>query len=104
MSNSGEQGPTHGPRLGSLARLDHAFTGSSDLRQLPAQLPGLLLRTTAAVPGGAFLATQLLGPRWTRPLPVVSGARSKRRVPDGLLRSWIYPLRRVTMLIPGRVR
>ena len=59
----------------------------------PPGLPGRLLCATAALRGGAFLVAQLLGPRWIRHLPVIFGARSKRRVPEDLFRSWIHPLR-----------
>ena len=59
----------------------------------PPGLPGRLLCTTAALPGGTFLVAQLLGPRWIRHLPVVFGALSKRRVPEDLFKSWIHPLR-----------
>ena len=59
----------------------------------PPGLAGRLLCLNAALPGGTFLAAQLLRPRWIRHLPVTFGALSKRRVPDGLFRSWIHPLR-----------
>ena len=59
----------------------------------PPGLPGRLLCLNAALPGGTFLTAQLLRPRWIRHLPVTFGALSKRRVPEGLFRSWIHPLR-----------
>ena len=59
----------------------------------PPGLPGRLLCLNAALPGGTFLTGPLLRPRWIRHLPVTFGALSKRRVPEGLFRSWIGPLR-----------
>ena len=59
----------------------------------PPGLTGRLLCLNAALPGGTFLTAQLLRPRWIRHLPVTFGALSKQRVPDGMFRSWIHPLR-----------
>ena len=58
----------------------------------PPGVPGRLLCGNAALPGGTFLTAQMLRPRWIRRLPVTFGALSKRRVPEGLFRSWIGPL------------
>ena len=62
----------------------------------PPGLPGRLLCRNAALPGGTFLTAQLLRPRWTRHLPLTFGARSKRRAPDDLFRSWLGPLRHIS--------
>ena len=59
----------------------------------PPGLPGRLLCLSASVPGGLFLAAQMLRPRWIRNLPLAFGNMSKKGVPDELFMSWIDPLR-----------
>ena len=59
----------------------------------PPGLPGRLLCLSASVPGGLFLAAQMLRPRWIRSLPMAFGNMSKKGVPDKLFISWIDPLR-----------
>ena len=59
----------------------------------PPDLPGRLLCLNASLPGGTFLTTQLLRPRWLRHLPIAFGALSKKRVPEDQFLSWIEPLR-----------
>ena len=57
----------------------------------PPGAPGGPLCRTAALPGGTFLAAQLLSWRWIRHLSVTFGAPSKQRVPEDLFGSWIGP-------------
>lgn len=59
----------------------------------PPGLPGRLLCLNASLPGGTFLTSQLLRPRWIRHLPITFGAMSAKRVPDDVFMSWIGPLR-----------
>ena len=59
----------------------------------PPGLPGRLLCLSASVPGGLFLAAQMLRVRWIRSLPLTFGNMSKKGVPDKLFMSWIEPLR-----------
>ena len=59
----------------------------------PPGLPGRLLCLNASLPGGTFLTAQLLRPRWDPPSPRTFGALSKQRLPEGLFRNWIHPLR-----------
>lgn len=56
----------------------------------PPGLPGRLLCILAALPGGTFLAVQLLRPRWIRGLPLVFGNLSKHGIPNDLFLSWIH--------------
>ena len=60
----------------------------------PPGVPGRLLRGSAFVPGGIFLAVQSLRSRWIRRLPFTFGRLSKNGVPDDLFLSWIAPARR----------
>lgn len=57
----------------------------------PPGVPGRLLRGSAFVPGGIFLAAQSLRPRWIRHLSFTFGRLSKNGVPDNLFLSWIAP-------------
>ena len=59
----------------------------------PPGLPGRLLCTLAALPGGTFLSVQLLRPRWIRRLPLVFGSMSKHGIPNDLFLSWIHHAR-----------
>ena len=60
----------------------------------PPGLPGRLLCLIASVPGGMFMAAQMLRPRWIRHLPLTFGSLSKKRVSNKLFMNWIEPLRR----------
>ena len=59
----------------------------------PPGLPGRLLRLSAFLPGGIFLAAQLLRSRWIRQLPLTFGSMSKRGVPNNVFLRWLEPLR-----------
>lgn len=59
----------------------------------PPGLPGRLLCLSATVPGGLFLAAQMLRTRWIRGLPLAFGNMSKKGVHDEHFLSWIAPLR-----------
>ena len=59
----------------------------------PPGLPGRLLRFSAFVPAGTFIAVQLLRPRWLRNLPLTFGSMSKIPVPDELFMGWIESAR-----------
>ena len=59
----------------------------------PPGLPGRLLCLNASLPGGTFLTSQLLRPRWIRHLPLTFGNMTKKRVPDDQFMSWVHPLR-----------
>ena len=59
----------------------------------PPGLPGRLLCLNASMPGGTFITSQLLRPRFLRHLPVTFGGLSKKRVPNEQFMSWIEPLR-----------
>jgi pimeloyl-ACP methyl ester carboxylesterase len=58
----------------------------------PPGLPGQNLRLMALVPGGIWLATQLLRLRAIRRLPIAFGWLSKRPLPDELIDRWLRPL------------
>ena len=57
----------------------------------PPGLPGRLLRLSAFLPGGIFLAAQSLRSRWIRHLPFTFGLLSKEGVPNDLFMRWITP-------------
>lgn len=57
----------------------------------PPGLPGRLLRLSAFLPGGIFLAAQSLRSRWIRRLPFTFGLLSKQGVPNDLFMRWIAP-------------
>ena len=59
----------------------------------PPGLPGRLLCLNASLPGGTFLTSQLLRPRWIRHLPLTFGNMTKKRVSNDQFMSWIHPLR-----------
>ena len=59
----------------------------------PPGLPGRLLCLNASLPGGTFLTSQLLRPRFIRYLPFTCGNMSKKRVSNDKFMSWIEPLR-----------
>ncbi len=59
----------------------------------PPGLPGRLLCLNASLPGGTFLTSQLLRPRWIRHLPFIFGNMTKKRVSNDRFTSWIHPLR-----------
>ena len=59
----------------------------------PPGVPGRLLCLTASLPGGTFIALQLLRPHWIRHLPLTFGGMSKKRIPNKLFMSWIHPAR-----------
>ena len=59
----------------------------------PPGLPGWLLCLNVSLPGGTFLTSQLLRPRWIRHLPLTFGNMTKRRVANDQFMSWIHPLR-----------
>lgn len=59
----------------------------------PPGLPGRLLCLNAMMPGGTFLTSQLLRPRFIRHLPFTFGGMSKKRVPEAQMQGWIEPLR-----------
>ncbi|MCY3633758.1 MAG: alpha/beta hydrolase [bacterium] len=59
----------------------------------PPGLPGRLLCLNASLPGGTFLTSQLLRPRWIRHLPFTCGNMTKKRVSNDQFMSWIHPLR-----------
>jgi pimeloyl-ACP methyl ester carboxylesterase len=59
----------------------------------PPGIAGRLLRTTAAVPGGLAVLTQLLRLRAVRRAPGGWGWMSKRPVPDDVMDEWFRPAR-----------
>ena len=59
----------------------------------PPGLPGRLLRLSAYLPGGIFLAVQSLRSRWIRRLSFTFGSLSKKGVPDDLFMHWLAPAR-----------
>ena len=59
----------------------------------PPGLPGRLLCLSASVPGGLFVAAQMLRFRWLRHLPLTFGNLSKKRVSNERFLGWIDPLR-----------
>ncbi|MDE0450296.1 MAG: alpha/beta hydrolase [Gammaproteobacteria bacterium] len=59
----------------------------------PPGLPGRLLRLSAFLPGGIFLAVQSLRSRRIRRLSFTFGSLSKKGVPDHLFMNWIAPAR-----------
>ncbi|MDE0613927.1 MAG: alpha/beta hydrolase [bacterium] len=59
----------------------------------PPGLPGRLLCLNATLPGGTFLTSQLLLPRFVRHLPLTFGNMTKNRVSNDQFMSWIHPLR-----------
>ena len=59
----------------------------------PPGLPGRLLCLNASLPGGTFLTSQLLRPRWIRHLPFTCGNMTKKRVSNDRFMGWIHPLR-----------
>ena len=59
----------------------------------PPGLPGRLLCLNASLPGGTFLTSQLLRPRFIRHLPLTFGNMTKKRLSNDRFMSWIHPLR-----------
>ena len=59
----------------------------------PPGLPGRLLCLSASLPGGLFIAAQMLRPRWLRHAPLTFGSLSKKRVADEVFMRWLDPLR-----------
>jgi len=59
----------------------------------PPGLPGRLLCLNASLPGGTFLTSQLLRPKFVRHLPLTFGNMAKKRVSNEQFMSWIHPLR-----------
>ena len=57
----------------------------------PPGLPGRLLCAFAAVPGGLYMAVQMLRFSIFRNLPFTFGGMSKKRIPNDLFMSWIQP-------------
>jgi len=59
----------------------------------PPGINGRLLCLNASLPGGTFLTSQLLRPRFLRHLRIVFGPLSKKRIPNERFLPWIEPLR-----------
>lgn len=57
----------------------------------PPGLPGQLLCVSAAVPGGLYIAVQMLRFSFFRNLPFIFGGMSKKGIPNDLFMSWIQP-------------
>jgi pimeloyl-ACP methyl ester carboxylesterase len=75
------------------ARVDRLVISSCEaFENYPPGLPGKNLRVAAMVPGGIFLAMQLmrLGP--VRRSPIGLGWMAKRPLPDALVDGWLRPL------------
>src|SRR5215469_1705539 len=75
------------------ARVDRLVISSCEaFENYPPGLPGKNLRMAAMVPGGIFLAMQLmrLGP--VRRSPIGLGWMAKRPLPDALVDGWLRPL------------
>lgn len=78
--------PGRSTRVANLALVSCEAFGN-----YPPGLPGRLLRLSAFLPGGVFLAAHSLRSRWIRHLPFTFGLLSKEGVPNDLFMSWIAP-------------
>ena len=75
------------------ARVDRLIISSCEaFENYPPGLPGKNLRLAAMVPGGIFLAMQLMRLGAVRRSPIGLGWMAKRPLPDALVDGWLRPL------------
>jgi pimeloyl-ACP methyl ester carboxylesterase len=75
------------------ARVDRLVISSCEaFENYPPGLPGKNLRLAAMVPGGVFLAMQLMRLGSVRRSPIGLGWMAKRPLPDAMVDGWLRPL------------